>query len=99
MNPTADHSALSREERDLLIKIDTKLGRAVEDIGGLNNRIQEVSSSMNTFKETVENKITAATAPKANHADMVEWRKDSERVHDDHEKRMRRIERMLYIGL
>lgn len=72
-------------DHDLLIAIATKLDRAIQDIKEL--------------KDNAAARIDALEAEKLNQKEFESVRLSSDKLHGDHEKRIRRLERWGFIAI
>jgi hypothetical protein len=87
---------MPQNDHDLLIRVDTKLDRASQDLTNLGQRVEEVRHDVSVLSDNMEVKIAAAVSGKANTVDIIEMKKDADKVHDDHERRLRFLERYVW---
>jgi len=80
-----DQHEFNQKERELLVKIDVKLERAINDINELKNNFAARVNSLET------NMITKEEVRK-----LVE---SSDKTHDDFERRVRRLEQWGFIAI
>lgn len=71
--------AYNREDRDLLIRIDTKLGNLLEQF--------------HTHKDSTIKELTSLSEGKLNRKEANAMKIDADKIHDDYELRLRRIEK------
>lgn len=91
MNPENDH--------DLLIRLDTKMDRSADDIKSLAHRVEEVRHDVGIMSDNLEVKIAAAVSGKADTSRMLELKVEADKLHDDHENRLRFVERNVWAAL
>lgn len=84
--------ALAQADHDLLIRLDTKMDRTIVDVKELHSHISTVHRSVEGLSATVDAKIAAAVANKIDKDEAERILTDAQKVHDDHEKRIRRLE-------
>ena len=86
----------SRSDHDLLIEIATEMRRAVSDIKDLGKSFIEMGKQIEGLNASVDGKIAAAVAPKLDRKEFMPALGDSQKQRDDHEKRLRFIERWVW---
>lgn len=89
--PTPDH--------DLLIRLDTKMDRAANDIQAVDKKVSDVGHDLGVMADGMELKIQTAVSGKADMVRVMEMKVEGDKVHDDHEKRLRFIEKYVWMGL
>lgn len=90
---------LNRADHDLLIRLDTKMDRSASDIAELHKHITTINTTMQALMQSVDGKIAGAVADRVGKAEFDEAKKDSDKLHYDHEKRLRRIERGFWAAI
>lgn len=76
---------LPASDHDLLIVLHTKLDRALQDIERLGNGL---SDKLKDLEHTKANKVDVETAQRA-----------ADKVHEDHERRLRRLEKYVWLAI
>lgn len=84
--------ALAQADHDLLIRVDTKMDRTIVDVKELHTHISTLHRSVEGLMSSVDAKIAAATANKIDKDEAERILADAKEIHDDHEKRIRRLE-------
>jgi HAMP domain-containing protein len=80
-----DQHEFNQKERELLVKIDVKLERAINDINELKNNFAARVNSLETNMITKDEVRTLVTS--------------SDKTHDDFERRVRRLEQWGFIAI
>lgn len=88
--------AEQQNDHDLLIRVDTKLDRAADDLKSLGHRVEEVRHDLSTLSDNMETKIAAAVSGKADTITLMELKKAGDEIHTDHETRIRFLERYIF---
>lgn len=86
-------------DHDLLIRLDTKMDRAAKDIADVHTHINHVRVEMQSFSTTVETKISEATKSKIDASEVHEMQVARAKLHDDHENRLRFLERYMWTAI
>lgn len=94
-NPTPH----SQADHDLLIRLDTKMDRSAVDITSLAKGVEQVRHDVSVMSESMEVKIAAAVSGKADTTRLIEIKADLDKRIDDHEKRMRFMEKYIWMAL
>ena len=93
------NKSLLQADHDLLIRLDTKMDRAGSDIKELHNHISTVHRSVEGLSVGIDNKIAKAIEPKIDRAEVQDMRDEAEKIHSDHEKRIRQLERYTWSAI
>lgn len=88
--------AVEQNDHNLLIRVDTKLDRAADDLKSLGHRVEEVRHDVSVLSDSMETKIAAAVSGKADTQRMIEIKIDHDKVDADHERRLRFLERYVW---
>jgi len=86
-------------DHDLLIRTDAKVDGLTGRISELGADLKEIYGLMRGFGESIDAKIQAAVAHKLDRSEFDETKKTAEKLHQDHERRIRFIERSVWIGM
>lgn len=95
----SDTEKMNDQDHDLLIRLDTKMDRATQDIGALHKQLGDVAASVHGLIAAVDSKIAAAVAQKVDKHEFHEAKVEGDKVHSDHEQRIRRIERYVWLAI
>lgn len=90
---------MPQNDHDLLIRVDTKLDRAADDLKSLSHRVEEVRHDVSILSDNMEIKIAAAVSGKADTMRLEQIRKEQEKVNDDEERRLRFLERYVWSAI
>lgn len=82
---TEDKRPTHESDHDLLIRIDTKLGLLIEQF--------------HTHKEATLKELSVLSEQKINKTDVLAMKTAADKIHDDYEIRLRRIERFGSIAI
>lgn len=85
-----------QNDHDLLIRVDTKLDRAADDLKSLGHRVEEVRHDVSVLSDSMETKIAAAVSGKADTVTVNELKKSGDLIHADMEVRIRFLERYIF---
>lgn len=91
--------ALAQQDHDLLIRVDTKMDRATNDIKDLHTHLSTVHRSIEGLQQSIDPKIKEAIAPKMDREDVFQMKSDADKLHLDHETRIRRLERYAWSAI
>lgn len=94
-----DEAQNNRSDHDLLIRLDTKMDRSAEDIKSLAHRVEEVRHDVGVMSDSLEVKIVAAVSGKADTQNVLDLKAAADKVHDDHERRIRSLERYVWTAI
>lgn len=83
-------------DHDLLIRLDTKMDRAADDIQTVSKNVENVRHDVSVLADSMDIKIASAISGKADIVRVEELRMAGEKLHDDHETRIRKLEVNLY---
>lgn len=90
---------IARADHDLLIRLDTKMDRAGSDMQQLHEHISTVHRSVETLNSTIDTKVAAAVAVKLDREDAMLMKAEADKIHDDHEKRIRKLEKYVWAAI
>jgi hypothetical protein len=94
-----DEAQNNRSDHDLLIRLDTKMDRAADDIKSLGHRVEEVRHDVGIMADSLEVKIAAAVSGKADTQTVLDLKNSADKLHDDHERRIRILERYVWTAI
>lgn len=86
-------------DHDLLIRLDTKMDRASQDLKEVSASVETVRHDVSILSDSMETKIQAAISGKADTMRVNELKLESDKLHDDHESRLRRLEKYVWSAL
>ena len=90
---------MPQNDHDLLIRVDTKLDRAADDLKSVAHRVEEVRHDVSVLSDSMETKIAAAVSGKADTTHMLAIKIEQDKQLDDHERRMRFMERYVWSAI
>lgn len=90
---------LAQQDHDLLIRLDTKMDRAGTDIGQLHTHLTTVHRSLETLAANFDQKIASSVGLKMDREDVLQMKNDADKLHTDHETRIRRLERYAWSAI
>lgn len=94
-----DNKDMPQHDHDLLIRLDTKMDRAAEDIKAVDRKVSDVSRDLGVMADGLEDKIAAAVADKEDKSRVNELKAEGDKIHDDHERRIRSLERYVWSAI
>lgn len=89
----------SQQDHDLLIRLDTKMDRAANDIQAVDKKVSDVGHDLGVMADGMELKIQTAVSGKADTVRVIEIKTEIDLRIADHEKRLRFMERHVWMAL
>ena len=95
----ADNDQMNGADHDLLIRLDTKMDRAAKDISDLHSHVNGVRTDVQSMTASMDAKVAAAMAVKIDREDVLQMKADADKLHEDHERRLRILERYVWTAI
>lgn len=77
---------LPQNEHDLLVTIHGQVGRALTDI-------KDVKDDIKSMRENISERVAKLEETKVGKKDMQDMQANADKIHDDHEDRLRAVEK------